>query len=172
MTPTAIDPGRAQPVDVADFRRIQNTPKWTTSGTLDYSTPVGAGELSASTTVSYRSKTFQFETPSPFLDQKGYALVDASLVWKSEGGVSLGLHGKNLLDKQYKTSGYQFLAVNPVTGVPLRNARRQRHPEPRPRRRGHRFLRQSAPGVPVARLQVLIDNGDGALGKAGRPVPS
>ena len=32
---------------------------------------------------------------------------------------TIGLHGKNLLDKQYKTSGYQFLAVNPVTGVPL-----------------------------------------------------
>jgi iron complex outermembrane receptor protein len=84
--------------------------------------PAGDGELSASTTVSYRSKTFQFETPSPFLDQKGYALVDASLVWNSNGGVTIGLHGKNLLDKQYKTSGYQFLAVNPVTGVPLRTA--------------------------------------------------
>ena len=72
--------------------------------------------------MSYRSKTFQFETPSPFLDQKGYALFDASLVWKSEGGVSIGLHGKNLTDKEYRTSGYQFLAVNPVTGVPLRNA--------------------------------------------------
>lgn len=113
---------RAQPVDVADFRRIQNTPKWTTSGTLDYTTPVGAGDLLASTTVSYRTKTYQFETPSPFLDQKAYALLDASLVWKSHGGVTIGLHGKNLLDKQYKTSGYQFLAVNPVTGVPLRNA--------------------------------------------------
>ena len=110
---------RAQPVDVADFRRIQNTPKWTTSGTLDYSTPVGAGEVFASTTVSYRSKTFQFETPSPFLDQNGYALVDASLVWKSTGGVTIGLHGKNLLDKEYRTSGYQFLNVNPVTGDPV-----------------------------------------------------
>jgi len=113
---------RGQPTDVADFRRIQNTPKWTTSGTLDYSTPAGAGELFASTTVSYRSKTFQFETPSPFLDQKGYALFDASLVWRSTGGVSVGLHGKNLTDKEYRTSGYQFLAANPVTGVPLRNA--------------------------------------------------
>ena len=108
--------------DVSDFRRIQNTPKWTTSGTLAYSGPAGDGEINASTTVSYRSKTFQFETPSPFLDQNGYSLVDASLVWKSNGGVSIGLHGKNLLDKQYRTSGYQFLAVNPVTGVPLRNA--------------------------------------------------
>ena len=110
---------RGVPTEVADFRRIQNTPKWTTSGTLDYSAPVGAGELFASTTVSYRSKTFQFETPSPFLDQKGYALFDASLVWRSTGGVSIGLHGKNLSDKQYRTSGYQFLTVNPVTGVPL-----------------------------------------------------
>ena len=113
-------PGQG-PVDVADFRRIQNTPKWTMSGSLDYSAPLKDGELSASTTVSYRSKTFQFETPSPFLDQDGYALVDASLVWKSEGGVSLGLHGKNLLDKEYRTSGYQFLVVDPVTGVPSRN---------------------------------------------------
>ncbi|MCY7398429.1 MAG: TonB-dependent receptor, partial [Sphingomonas bacterium] len=113
---------RGQPVDVADFRRIQNTPKWTTSGTLDFSTPAGAGVVSASTTVSYRSKTFQFETPSPFLDQNGYTLVDANLVWKSNGGVTIGLHGKNLTDKQYKTSGYQFLTVNPVTGVPIRNS--------------------------------------------------
>ena len=113
---------RAQPVDVADFRRIQNTPKWTTSGTLDYTTPSGPGDLLLSTTLSYRTKTYQFETPSPFLDQKAYALLDASIVWKSHGGVTIGLHGKNLADKQYKTSGYQFLAVNPVTGVPLRNA--------------------------------------------------
>lgn len=108
------------PVDVADFRRIQNTPKWTLSGTLDFSTPVGGGQLSASATLSYRSKTFQFETPSPFLDQPGYALLDAHLVWTSpDDRYTVGLHGKNLTDKQYITSGYQFLAVNPVTGVPL-----------------------------------------------------
>jgi len=71
------------PVDVADFRRIQNTPKWTLSGTLDYTTPVMGGDLSMSTTVSYRSKTFQFEVPSPYLDQPGYALWDAHLVWTS-----------------------------------------------------------------------------------------
>ena len=112
---------RGQPTDVANFREIQNTPKWTTSGTLDYSTPLGAGELLASTTLSYRTKTFQFEIPSPFLDQNAYALVDASLVWKSNGGVSIGLHGKNLTDKQYKTSGYQFLNINPVTGEPVRS---------------------------------------------------
>lgn len=111
------------PVDVADQREVQNTPKWTLSGTLEHSTPVGTGELLASTTVSYRSKTYQFELPSPYLDQKGYALWDANLVWTSAGDrFSIGLHAKNILDKQYKTSGYQFLTVDPVTGVPLRTA--------------------------------------------------
>ncbi|HEX8467756.1 MAG TPA: TonB-dependent receptor [Allosphingosinicella sp.] len=113
-------PGPAKPLDVADFRRIQNTPKWTLSGTLDYSKRMMGGEINASTTLSYRSKTFQFETPSPFLDQPGYALFDASLVWtSSDDRFTIGLHGKNLTDKQYITSGYQFLNVNPVTGAPV-----------------------------------------------------
>jgi iron complex outermembrane receptor protein len=111
-------PGQG-PVDVADFRRIQNTPKWTLSGTLDYTTPVAGGELSAITTVSYRSKTYQFETPSPYLDQPGYALWDASLVWSAPNDrYTIGLHARNILDRQYITSGYQFLASNPVTGAP------------------------------------------------------
>ncbi|HZG10106.1 MAG TPA: TonB-dependent receptor [Allosphingosinicella sp.] len=111
------------PVDVADFRRIQNTPKWTSSGTLDLATPLGGGQFNASTTVSYRSKTFQFETPSPFLDQPGYALWDLSFVWTSpDKHFTIGLHGKNLNNKRYITSGYQFLTVDPVSGAPTRVA--------------------------------------------------
>jgi iron complex outermembrane receptor protein len=114
-----------RPVDVADFRRIQNTPKWTLSGTLNYSTPLGGGTFDAGTTVSYRSKTFQFETPSPYLDQPGYALWDGNLTWSSRNDrFTVGLHAKNILDKQYITSGYQFLTVNPVTGVPILSATR------------------------------------------------
>jgi iron complex outermembrane receptor protein len=108
---------------VAENRRIQNTPKWTASATLDFTVPVGGGDLGASTTYSYRSKTFQFETPSPFLDQKGYSLLDANIVYSFAGDrFTFGLHGKNLFDKRYKTSGYQFLLTDPVTGVPLRTA--------------------------------------------------
>ncbi|MEE4454159.1 TonB-dependent receptor [Novosphingobium resinovorum] len=108
------------PTDVADNRKVQNTPKWTASGTLAYSTPVGGGDLDLSTTYSYRSKVYQFEIPNPYLDQKGFGLVDASLVYTAPGGRwSLGVHGKNLFDKRYKTSGYTFLATNPVTGALL-----------------------------------------------------
>ena len=106
-------------VDVADFRAIQNTPKWTAAGTLGVSVAGMGGMIGASTTLSYRSLTHQFETPSPFLDQKGYALLDASIVWTSEDDrFSLGLHGKNLTDKQYITSGYQFAVGNAITGQP------------------------------------------------------
>ena len=105
-------------VDVSNLRRIQNTPKWTISGTLG----LELGAFNASTTYSYRSKTNQFEVPSPFLDQKSYGLLDASLTWSSDDDrFSVGLHGKNILDKEYITSGYQFLQVAP-DGTPLRNA--------------------------------------------------
>ncbi len=107
------------PTDVAAFRQIQNTPSWTASATLAYMTPVGAGRLNLGTTVSYRSSTNQFEIPNPYIDQSGYALVDASLVYTSaDDKWSIGLHGKNLTDKQYKTSGYSFIAGNATTGAP------------------------------------------------------
>jgi iron complex outermembrane receptor protein len=108
------------PTDVAAFRDVQNTPSWTASATLAYMTPVGAGRLNLGTTVSYRSSTTQFEIPNPYIDQSGYALVDASLVYTApDDRWSIGLYGKNLLDKEYKTSGYSFIAGNATTGVPV-----------------------------------------------------
>ena len=110
-------PGGAKLVNMAPFRHIQNTPKWTASGSLDYNTPAFGGRLDANTTLSYRSKSQQFETAIPGLDQKGFALWDANLIWRSAGGrYEIGLHGKNLTNKKYITSGYNFLAQNPYTG--------------------------------------------------------
>ncbi len=113
-------PGQG-PVDVAEFRKVQNTPKWTLSGTLDYDVPAFGGRVNANTTLSYRSKSQQFELPSPGLDQEGFALWDANLVWRSPGGkYTVGLHGKNLTDTRYVTAGYNFLAQDPLTGDFLR----------------------------------------------------
>ena len=110
------------PVDVAKERKIQNTPKWTMSGGLDYDTPLGSGRLDANANLSYRSKSQQFELATPGLDQKGFALLDANLVWRAAGGrYSIGLHGKNLTNKKYVTSGYNFLAQNPHTGAFILN---------------------------------------------------
>ena len=105
------------PVDVAAFRKIQNTPKWTLSGTLDYDTPAFGGRLNLNSTLAYRSRSQQFENPIPYLDQPGFALWDANAVWRSSGGHwELGVHGKNLTNKKYIVSGYNFLAGDPRTG--------------------------------------------------------
>ncbi|MBX9729469.1 MAG: TonB-dependent receptor, partial [Sphingopyxis sp.] len=107
------------PTDVSDFRQVQNTPEWTASGTLAYMTPLGAGRLNLGTTVSYRSSVNQFEIPNPFIDQSGYALWDASIVYTApDDRWSIGLYGRNLTDKEYITSGYSFIAGNATTGVP------------------------------------------------------
>ena len=116
-----LDPtGKAIPttqVDLANYRKIQNTPKWTLSGTLDYDTPLSGGRLDINTTVSYRSSSQQFELRSPGLDQPGFALWDANLVWRSpHNRYELGLHGKNLTNRKYIIGGYNFLAQNPYTG--------------------------------------------------------
>jgi iron complex outermembrane receptor protein len=108
----------ATPTDVAQFRRVQNTPEFTGSVTANYLASLGEGDLNFNAGVSYRSRTTQFEIPNPYIDQEGYALLDASVAYTAPGGRwSLGLYGKNLTDERYKTSGYTFVVINPTTGA-------------------------------------------------------
>jgi iron complex outermembrane receptor protein len=100
-----------QPTDVSDLRVVQNTPETTGSFTTNYSRPLANGEITFLTVTSYRSDVNQFEIPNAFIDQDGFTLFDASLVWNSsDGRVQVGLHGKNLTDKEYRVAGYNFLA--------------------------------------------------------------
>lgn len=112
--------------DVADERVFQNTPEWTASGNLNYSTPTNLfgtpGMFSAITTVTYRDDTSQFEVPNPYLDQSAYTLWDLSFVWaQDEGHWSAGIHGKNLTDKEYKVAGYYFPPSGTPGGLGLEN---------------------------------------------------
>ena len=107
----------ARGIDVASRRSFQNTPDWSISETLSYATPVGGGMLNGSATLSYKGDSQQFELRTPGLDQPRYALLDASLVWTSEGDrFSLGIHGRNLTNRRYIVAGYNFLSQNPDTG--------------------------------------------------------
>lgn len=73
-----------------------------------------SGRLSLINSVAYRSEASQFEAPNPFLDQEGFALWDASLVWEDdEGRWQVGIHGKNLTDEEYIVAGYNFVALGP-----------------------------------------------------------
>ncbi len=108
-------------VDISSTTDVQNTPDWTASITGDYTAPVRFagedGDLSLIVTGAYRGATQQFETPIPLLDQEGYWLVNASVVWNSEDGrLQIGVHGKNLAEEEYITSGYNFPTLGPPNG--------------------------------------------------------
>ncbi len=97
--------------DVADQRVFQNTPDITAHMGFVLGVPTGNGMVDFLGSASLRSDASQFETPNPFLDQDGFVLVDASIVYTDdEGRFSIGVHGKNLLDKEYIVAGYNFVA--------------------------------------------------------------
>ncbi|MEW4468257.1 TonB-dependent receptor [Parasphingorhabdus sp. JC815] len=96
--------------DVADQRVFQNTPEWTGSMSFNLGVPVASGMLDLISSISFRSDASQFESPNPFLDQDGFSLVDASVVYTDDSDrFSVGVHGKNLFDKRYKVAGYNFV---------------------------------------------------------------
>ncbi|MFN5903972.1 MAG: TonB-dependent receptor, partial [Novosphingobium sp.] len=97
------------PTDVAAFRKIQNTPAWTGSASLDYGMAVGDGRLNLTAGMSFKSRTYQVEIPIPQIDQPAYQLVDASIVYRApDNRWTLGVYGKNLTNERVKTSGYNF----------------------------------------------------------------
>jgi len=108
--------------DVSDQRVIQNTPKRTAHVNFRYQRPMRLfgvdGNFGAIGAWSYRSKTNQFEIPSPFLDQAAYSLFDASLTWQRyDGRYELILSGRNLGNKEYKVSGYVFATPDGQTST-------------------------------------------------------
>ncbi len=97
--------------DVADQRVFQNTPEFTVHAGFDLGLPMAGGMMDFLGSVSMRSDASQFEVPNKFLDQDGFSLVDASIVYTDDSDrFSIGVHGKNLFDKRYIVSGYNFVA--------------------------------------------------------------
>nr|WP_196793223.1 TonB-dependent receptor [Erythrobacter litoralis] len=106
--------------DVADQRVFQNTPDLTVNAGFVLGLPVASGMVDLLGSVSFRSDASQFETPNAFLDQDGFALVDASIVYTADSDrFSIGLHAKNLFDKRYIVAGYNFVAGG-TSGTPFR----------------------------------------------------
>lgn len=96
-------------VNVADQRRIQNTPEFQSFLAFNYGIDLAAGRVNLFGSWSHKSSITQFELPVPAIDQKPYDLFDASLTWMSDDGRwTVGVHGKNLGNERYKTSGYNF----------------------------------------------------------------
>ena len=107
-------------VDVADQRVFQNTPDITANMGFGLSVPAASGSIDFLGNAALRSDASQFETPNPFLDQDGFVLVDASLVYTTDDGFfSIGGHVKNLFDVEYIVAGYNFVAGTGAPGDPF-----------------------------------------------------
>ena len=103
------DLGAGQYEDISDLVVAQNAPNWSGYLGLTWTGQAFGGGLAVTPSVSYRGDFHQFEFPNPLLDQDGYALVDLSVVWTSpDDRWTLGLHGKNLTDEEYRIGGYNF----------------------------------------------------------------
>ncbi len=113
-------------VNIADQFVTQNTPELQGRVSLNYSTDLAndRGSISATGSVSYRDEYYLFNVASPgfdfgdaapfpnrapALDPGSYSLLDLSLVWTSPSEkYTVGLHGRNLTDEEYRVAGYNF----------------------------------------------------------------
>ncbi|MFN3371610.1 MAG: TonB-dependent receptor [Sphingomonadaceae bacterium] len=101
--------GGTVPVDVADERVFQNTPKWVVNTSVTWSAPLAGGTLSLTPALALRDRYSQFEIPNPLLDQPAFVLLDASANWESaDSRFTLAVHGRNLTDERYRIGGYNF----------------------------------------------------------------
>ena len=114
-----FNPQTQQVEDVSNTWSFANTPKLTANLGFTKEFILDSGSLIWSTSVSYRDDTQIFEVPSP-LDEEAYSLANTSLVWYSTSGQwNVGLHAKNVFDKEYRLAGYNFgstFGENIVTG--------------------------------------------------------
>ncbi|MGB3469371.1 MAG: TonB-dependent receptor [Erythrobacter sp.] len=106
--------------DVADQRVFQNTPEYTGHMGFNLGVPAADGIVDFIGLASFRGDASQFESPNPFLDQDGFTLVDASIVYTADSGLfSIGGHVKNLFDKEYIVAGYNFVSGGTPPGTPF-----------------------------------------------------
>ncbi len=99
--------------DISDRFTITNTPKTTANAGFSYELTTSFGDVIFNGNYSYRSK-YDLVELNNLLTQDGYGLLNLGVNWLSKDGHwSMGLHGKNLTDKQYLVGNYAFIAPDP-----------------------------------------------------------
>jgi iron complex outermembrane recepter protein len=104
-------------VNIADSQEFTNAPEFSGALNLEYHTDLsGGGNLSARAGYSYQSEVWPTTDLSPVIRQDGYGLVNAGVIWKLDDAWSFSLHGNNLTDEEYRTTGYNIGVFGVLTG--------------------------------------------------------
>ena len=108
-------------VNIADQQEFTNAPDFSGALNAEYRIDLdGAGSLSARVGYTYQSRVVAttevvkdpvtLATVQP-ITQDGYGLVGAGIIWKANDAWTVSLHGSNLTDKEYRTTGYNLYAA-------------------------------------------------------------
>ncbi|CAN5631334.1 TonB-dependent receptor [soil metagenome] len=104
-------------VNVADSQRFTNAPEFSGAVNVEYRTVLAnAGNFSARVGYTYQSEVYPTTDLSEAIKQEGYGLLNASVIWKVNDAWTFSLHGNNLADKEYRTTGYNIPALGVLTG--------------------------------------------------------
>ena len=74
------------------------------------------GRITGRATWTHQSEVYPTTDLSEAIKQDGYSLLSAGVIWQTAGPWSFALEGKNLTDKEYRTSGYNIAALGVLTG--------------------------------------------------------
>ena len=113
--------------NIANQQEFTNAPEFSGAVNVEYRTDLASGgNLSARVGYSYQDDVVATTeiTRDPVtgavtapITQDAYGLVNAGVIWRSGGPWTLSLQGTNLMDKEYRTTGYNLnAALGTITG--------------------------------------------------------
>ena len=102
---TTINPISGLSLTLDESARLVNTPQNTFNIGLEYSLPIGAGELAARVDYSYKDDVFNDSQNSPFLFQEAYDTLNASIRLSIGESFDVVVFVDNLTDERFIESG-------------------------------------------------------------------
>jgi iron complex outermembrane receptor protein len=103
--------------NIADQQKFTNAPEYSGSLSAVYARPLASGgRITGRATWTHQSEVYPTTDLSEAIKQDGYSLLSAGVIWQTAGPWSFALEGKNLTDKEYRTSGYNIAALGVLTG--------------------------------------------------------
>jgi iron complex outermembrane receptor protein len=104
-------------VNIANVQKFTNAPRNQSALNVQYTFDAFGGELLARATGTYQGSVVPTTDLSTVIEQPGYALLGAGLLWRSDASPwTVALQGSNLTDREYRTTGYNIPALGILTG--------------------------------------------------------
>ncbi len=104
-------------INIANLQKFTNAPRNQSALNLQYTVDAFGGELLARVSGTYQGRVVPTTDLSTVIEQPGYALLGAGLLWRSNASPwTVALQGSNLTDREYRTTGYNIPALGILTG--------------------------------------------------------